>query len=117
MIESSHLVGTKTPDCYTSIILHRDQCQQTLAALVLRCANGRHILHAWRVSFEALCQIAKGSSIRQVVSFLRKQESMLDSPHASLDSRLRGNDMNSYANLCNQALVSSEIGPRRDPPH
>jgi len=58
----------------------------------------------------------KGSVFSRL-SFLRKQESMLDSPHASLDSRLRGNDMNSYANLCNQALVSSEIGPRRDPPH
>jgi len=39
------------------------------------------------------------------LSFLRKQESMLDSPHTSLDSRLRGNDMNSWANLCNQALL------------
>jgi len=29
---------------------------------------------------------------------------MLHSLHTSLDSRLRGNDMNNYANLCNQAL-------------
>jgi len=32
---------------------------------------------------------------------------MLDSPHTSLDSRLRGNDMNSCANVCNQPLVAS----------
>jgi len=33
------------------------------------------------------------------LSFLQKQESMLNSLHTSLDSRLRGNDMNNYANL------------------
>jgi len=35
------------------------------------------------------------------LSFLRKQESMLESEYASLDSRVRGNDMNSDANFCN----------------
>ena len=41
---------------------------------------------------------------------------MLDSPHASLDSRLRGNDMNSCADLCNQALVmeASTLACRAD---
>ncbi len=29
---------------------------------------------------------------------------MLDCPRTSLDSRVRGNDMNNYMNLCNQAL-------------
>jgi len=41
-----------------------------------------------------------GTGIHRV-SFLRKQESMLDSLHTSLDSRLRWNDMNNYANLRN----------------